>query len=136
MISLMCLTKPSRDQFGFTPGVRIEAALMIAESLPACHLDFNIIIWFVSLDLRKAFDRVDHNALFKTLRHCGLLDGYIAFIQQLYADQHGSANRSDAFDIKRRVNQGDMWRSLIFNCILDFAMAKCKRIIPDSSIFG
>ena len=97
------MAKQSRNQFGFTPGVRIEDALMIAESVAAYHLEFNIPVWFVSLDLRKAFDRVDHSALFEGLRHCGLPDGYIALIQQLYADQHGSANRSDAFQIKRSV---------------------------------
>ena len=93
----ICLAKRPRNQFGFTPGVRIEDALMIAESVAAYHLEFNIPVWFVSLDMRKAFDRVDHSALFEALRHCGLQDGYIALLQQLYADQHGSANRSDAF---------------------------------------
>ena len=46
-----------------TPSLRIEDALMIAESVAAYHLEFNIFVWFVSLDLRKAFDHVDANAL-------------------------------------------------------------------------
>ena len=102
-ISPILLAKQSRDKFGFAPGVRIEEALMIAESVAAYHLEFNIPVWFVSLDLRKAFIRVDHSALFEALCHCGLPDGYIALLQQLYADQHGSdanAHVSDAINKK------------------------------------
>ena len=51
---------------------------MIAEFIAACHIEFLIIICFVNLDLRKAFDRVDNRALVETLRHYGLPDGYIA----------------------------------------------------------
>ena len=107
---------------------------MIAESLAAYHLEFNIPDWFVSFDLRIAFDRLDHSALFESIRHCGLPDGYIALLQQLYADQHGSANRTDAFQIKRGVKQGDVLSSVLFDCILDFAMAKWKRRIPGCGI--
>ena len=82
-ISVMLLTRQSRNQFRFIPNVRIEDTLMIPKSVAAYHLEFNIPVWFVSLDLRKAFDRVDHNALFEALRHYGLPDGYIAILQQL-----------------------------------------------------
>ena len=93
----MLLTKQLRNQFRFTPSVRIENALIITESVAAYHLEFNILVWLVNLDVRKAFDRVDYSDLFEALRHCGLPDGYIAFLQQLCADQHGSANK------KRRI---------------------------------
>ena len=53
----MLLAQQSRDQFVFTLGNRIEDAWMIAESVAAYHLEFNIPVWFVSLDLRKASDR-------------------------------------------------------------------------------
>ena len=70
----MVLAKQSRDKFKFIPNVRIEDAFMIAESV----IEFNMLVWFVILDLRKAFDRVDYSTLFEALRNCGLPDGYIA----------------------------------------------------------
>ena len=69
MISQIRSAKQSRTQSGFTPGVRIENMLMIAELVAAYHLEFNILVWFVSLDLRKAFNSVDHGALFQAFRH-------------------------------------------------------------------
>ena len=97
----MLLGKQSRDLFGFTLGVRIEDALMITEPIASYHFEFSIPVWFISLDLHKAFGRADHNALFEALRHYGLRDGYIAIFQQLYANQRGFANRSDAFQTER-----------------------------------
>ena len=41
-ISPILLAKQSRDQFGFAPGFRIEDALMIADSVAAYNLEFNI----------------------------------------------------------------------------------------------
>ena len=123
-ISPTLLSKQSRDQFGFTPGVRIDDALMIAECVSSYHIEFNIPVWFVSLDLRKAFDRVDYAALFQALRHCELPDGYIALLQQLYSTQYGSANGSDRFKIERGVKQGHVLTALFIKCILDFAISK------------
>ena len=115
--------------------VRIEDVLMIAECIALYSLEFNMPIWFVSLDLKKAFDRVDHAALFDSLRRCGIRDGYVALLQRLYASQYGSANSSREFDISRGVKQGDVLSPMLFNCILDAAMSKWKARIAHHGIF-
>ena len=125
-ISPILLSCQSRDQFGFTPGVRIEEALLAAEQIVSHNLEFNIPVWLISMDLRKAFDRIEHRALFDALQHCGLDDGYVALLQQLYSSQLGSANDSEDFPITRGVKQGDVLSSLLFNCVLDFAMNRWK----------
>ena len=125
-ISPTLLAHQSQDQFGFTPGVRIEDALMVAECVIAHSIEFQVLVWLVSLDLRKAFDRVEHRALFEALNRCDLPDCYIALIEQLYSHQRGSANGSDSFQINRGVKQGDVLSSILFNCVLDHAIAKWK----------
>ena len=55
-ISPTLLAHQSQDQFGFTPGVRIEDALMVAECVIAHSIEFQVPVWLVSLDLRKVFD--------------------------------------------------------------------------------
>ena len=114
----------SRDQMGFTPGKRIEETLMIAECIASYNIEFNLLVWFVSLDLRSAFDRVDHAAFFDALYQCNLPMGYIAFLQRLYASQRGSVNESQEFVIDRCVKQGDVLSPVLFNCILDVALKK------------
>ena len=125
-ISPILLSCQSRDQFGFTPGVRIEEALLVADQIVSHSIEFNIPVWLISMDLRKAFDRIEHRALFDALQHCGLDDGYVALLQQLYSSQLGSANDSEDFPITRGVKQGDVLSSLLFNCVLDFAMNRWK----------
>ena len=91
----------------------------------------------MSLDLRKAFDSVDHGTLFEAFCHHILPDGYIPLLQHLYADQHESANRSDAFQIKRHVKEGDVLSSLLFNCILDFDIDNwIRRIVTCCILVG
>ena len=57
----------SRDQHAFTPSVRIEDALLCAEMMIEYALEFHMPVWLLSLDLRKAFDSINHRRLFEAL---------------------------------------------------------------------
>ena len=46
------------DQCGFRPGVRIEDALFVAETLISKTPEWNLPLWMASFGLKKAFDRV------------------------------------------------------------------------------
>ena len=43
----------------------------------------NCEIWFASLDLRKAFDKVEHGALFAVLTAQGIRDGYLDLLMAM-----------------------------------------------------
>ena len=115
------------DQTGFRPGVRIEDALVVIESLASRAAEFHLPLWIASLDLRKAFDRIEYEVLFQALRDQGLEAPMIALILDLYSPQRGSANGSRFFDITRGVKQGDVISSLLFNAALEFVFKKWKR---------
>ena len=53
----------SHDRHAFTPGIRIEDALLCAEVVIENSLEFHKPLWILSMDLRKAFDTVDHDQL-------------------------------------------------------------------------
>ena len=89
----------------------------------------------MSIDLRKAFDTVDHVALFSALRNHGVDDGYIALLQLLYRNQSGSVNGSKEFSIGRGVKQGDVLSAIIFNCVLDIAFEKWRARLHDQGLF-
>ena len=101
---------------------------MIANSL-----EFQFPLWLVSIDLKKAFDRVDHIALFIALENQGLDSQYINLLRSLYLKQEGSVN-GIRFKIKRGVRQGDVLSPLLFNAVLEFAMQKWKaQLLLDES---
>ena len=117
----------SRDQHAFTPSIRIEDALLCAETAFQYALEFNVPLWVLSMDLRKAFDTVDHAQVFQSLAYHGLDPAYIELLKGLYSGQSGSANGSRKFDISRGVRQGCVLSAIIFNCVLDVAFENWKK---------
>ena len=47
-----------------------------------------------NMDIRKAFDIIDHPALIRALRSRGLPKAYVALLSMLYANQIASVNGS------------------------------------------
>ena len=68
----------SDDQAGFRPGIRIEDAIGTAESLISACIEYDMDLWIASLDLRKAFGRLEHFAIFESLRDQAVTNPEIA----------------------------------------------------------
>ena len=87
-------------------------------------------MWCASLHLRKAFDRIDYNALFDALKGHGVPYAYFKLTASWYHDQAGLI-QGRQFPIKRGVKQGDVLSPLLFNAGLEHAMKKWKfRVQP------
>ena len=121
----------TNEQCGFRPGLRIDDALVIAESMFSKCSEFNIPIWMASLDLKKAFDRVSYSAIFEALRSQGIDEPMIALLLDLYSMQSGSTRGGKAFPIRRGVRQGDIISSIIFNAVLEYAFQSWKNKLGD-----
>ena len=67
----------SMDQVGFRPKTGVDHAFVVLEAIIGKTLEWQCGIWFASLDLRKAFDKVEHGALFAALTAQGIRDGYL-----------------------------------------------------------
>ena len=83
------------DQTGFRRGIRIEDAIVVIETLTSRTAEWNMPLWIASLDLRKAFDRIEHGALFRALREQGVDDPELALLLDLYFEQSGTATGVD-----------------------------------------
>ena len=70
----------SIDKFGLTPGVRVEDAFVAMEGLLDKALEDELVCSVLRLDLRKAFDWVEHDSLVEALQEAGLEECYIALI--------------------------------------------------------
>ena len=89
-------------------------------------LEYETPLWILSMDLRKAFDTIDHSALFDGLRAHGIPEEYINLIMLLYSKQIGVVNDIKFFEIKREVKQGDVLSAIFFNCVLDIVFDSWK----------
>ena len=86
--------------------------------------EYNVPLWFASLDLKKAFDKIEWPQLFHALsvHHVGL--EYQHLLAALYSDQTGMFGKSASFPILRGVRQGDVLSPLLFNTSLDLVMSR------------
>ena len=119
-------TEQSMDQVGFQRGTGIDHALAVFETVCGKSIEWNCEIWFASLDLTKAFDRVEHNQLFEALREQHVPQPYIALLRAIYSSQSGAVHGGRPFDIQRGVKQGDILSPLLFNAALECALRKWK----------
>ena len=114
----------SVDQLGFWPRTSVDHAFVVLETVVSKTLEWQCGIWYASLDLRKAFDKVEHGALFAALTAQGIEDGYLDLLMDMYQDQTGAVPGSEKFSIQRGVRQGDVLRPLLFNDVLEDAIRK------------
>ena len=87
------------------------------------------------MDMRKAFDTIDHPALIQALRSRGLPESYVSLLFLLYADQMASVNGSSKFPIQREVKQGDTFGAILFNCVLDVAFDEWRRSLDQEGLY-
>ena len=69
--------------------------------------EFQKIIYFCFIDHQKAFDYVDHNKLWKTLKEMGIPDHLTCFLRNLFVGQEATVRprheTMDWFKIGKRV---------------------------------
>ena len=95
----------------------LEDALLVTETLILKIIEYHLPLCMVSLDLKKAFDRVHHNALFDALRGQDVGDPTIALLLEIDSGQRRCVHGNRKFDIARGVRQGNGISSLLFNTI-------------------
>ena len=82
-------------------------------------------LWTCFIDYEKAFDSIEHDAIWAALAKQGISGGYIELLQRLYADQHGRVSVdsmiSRAFALGRGTKQGDPLSTLLFNAVVEDA---------------
>ena len=72
--------------------------------------EFQKNIYFYFIDYAKAFDRVDHNKLWKILKEMGMSDHLTCLLRNLYVDQEATVRTGhgtmDWFQIGKGVCEG------------------------------
>jgi len=93
--------------------------------------EFQKNIYFCFIDYAKAFDCVDHNKLWKTLKEMGMPDYLTCLQRNLYAGQEATVRTghgtTDWFQIGKAVCQGCILSRCLFN-ICRVHHAKCQAV--------
>ena len=88
--------------------------------------EFRKNIYFCFIDHAKAFDCVDHNKLWKILKEMGIPDHLTYLLRNLYAGQEATVRighgTTDWFQIGKRVHQGCILSSCLFNLYAEYIM--------------
>jgi hypothetical protein len=90
------------------------------------------------VDLSKAFDRVNHAALWATLLHRGVHPDLLARIKSLYTDATARVRVGDAysapFNLDTGVKQGCPLSPLLFNIYIDTVVRSLIAQLPNAGI--
>ena len=82
-------------------------------------------IYFCFIDCAKAFDCVDHNKLWKTLKEMGIPDHLTCLLRNLYAGQEATVRTghgTDWFQLGKGVRQGYILSPCLFNLYAEYIM--------------
>ena len=92
--------------------------------------EFQKNIYFCFIDYAKAFDRMDHNKLWKILKEMEIPDHLTCLLRNLYAGQevtvrtgHGA---TDWFLIRKGVRQGWILSPCLFNLYSEYIMQNAR----------
>ena len=88
--------------------------------------EFQKKIYFCFINYAKAFDCVDHNKLWKTLKEMGIPDHLTCLLRNLYAGQEATVRTghgtTDQFQIGKGVLQGCILSPCLFNLYAEYIM--------------
>ena len=93
-------------------------------------IEFQKNIYFSFIDYAKAFDCVDHNQLWKTLKEMGIPDCLTCFLSNLYAGQEETVRTghgiTDWFQIGEGVCQGCILSPCLINLYAEYIMRNAE----------
>ena len=88
--------------------------------------EFQKSIYFCFIDYAKAFDRVDHNKLWKILKEMGIPDHLTCLLRNLYAGQEATVRTGHRttgwLQIGKGVCQGCILSPCLFNLYAEYIM--------------
>ena len=127
----------SEEQFCGVPGKSIINCNMLIRDILYYAIENDMEVALVNLDFQQAFDRVDVNFIFKTMKAVGFSEHFISCIRMLYSNINSkltiNSNIGKPFQVLRGVRQGcplSMILFIIYQEALYRLIKKSPRIKP------
>jgi hypothetical protein len=113
-------------QTAFVPGSHADTGVFMINKAAELSREWRVPLFLAQLDVKKAFDHVDHRAAFKAMRLQGISLQAIALIAAIWAHSVVSVRlgsmSSDDIPMDRGLPQGAPESSLIFTMIMDMVI--------------
>jgi hypothetical protein len=108
------------EQGGFRPDHSCSDIIMFMRMVAEKAEEWGEELWAASLDLEKAFDKVDHSSVLNALGEAGVEPDIVRFLWQVYRQQSAYVSlegnvKSRLFQLLRGVRQGDPMSPALFN---------------------
>ena len=119
-----------KDQAGFRKCFNTVDHLHAFTQIQEKTAEWQIELWTCFLDFQKAFDSVEHDAIWAALAKQNVSAGYIEILKRLSASQVGRVSvlsqLSRPFALGRGTKQGDPLSTLLFNAVLEDAFREVR----------
>lgn len=110
------------DQSGFRKEYGCDDNLFTVVQVIEKLSEFNLPLWMCALDFRKAFDTIEHFAIWKALKEQAVPNTYVATLRNLYSKQVRKVitpTTSREFRLGSGAKQGDPMSPALFNAVLE-----------------
>ena len=119
-----------RDQAGFRKGYSTTDHMQAINQIIEKTNEYNLPLYIGFVDFEKAFDSIEHPAMFRALRNIGINETYINLLEDIYSDAtakiHLDNEISTEIKISRGVRQGDPLSPKLFNATLEEVFKKAE----------
>ena len=117
-------------QFGFKPGIGCNEAIFACKFTIDHFIQNGSSVFAAALDISKAFDRVNHNKLFKSLYKAGLPHGILQILvcwyNKLFVTVRWNGHLSNCFKVSCGVRQGGILSPSAFNLFINLFITELR----------
>ena len=118
-----------REQAGFRKKFSTDHIYTLNQVIEKCN-EFNLPLCVGYIDYEKAFDSVEHFAIFEALRKINVKEDNVQILENIYfnatARIHIDGMESEPFPIKRGVRQGDPISPKLFTAAIEDIFRKAE----------
>ncbi|KAI5726127.1 hypothetical protein M8J77_024147 [Diaphorina citri] len=133
-------TEISKEQFGFMPGKSTTDAIFALRQLMEKYLEKGKPLYFVFIDLEKAYDRVPRSEIWRCMRQKGAPEKYVTLVRDMYKDAktkiRSSVGTTDWINVKVGLHQGSAISPYLFDMVMDVITESIRDETPWSMMFA